>query len=83
MSGGVDKTVVIDSNGRAVENMGLCIALKKLGVRYIPVSHGVSESIFIPLESLGFSKTLIPVFIESSETQRSFSIETGLHHLLD
>jgi cysteine synthase/O-phosphoserine sulfhydrylase/cystathionine beta-synthase len=59
-SGGVDKTVVIDSNGRAVENVDLCVTLKKLGVRYIPVSHGASESIFVPLESLGFFEDINP-----------------------
>ncbi|MFZ8791921.1 MAG: hypothetical protein ACO2OS_06625 [Thermosphaera aggregans] len=53
-SGGVDKTVFIDPNGRAVENVDLCVALKRLGARYIPVSHGASKSIFVPLESLGF-----------------------------
>jgi cysteine synthase/O-phosphoserine sulfhydrylase/cystathionine beta-synthase len=59
-SGGVDKTVVIDSNGRAVENVNLCVALKKLGVRYIPVSHGASESIFVPLEPLGLFEDINP-----------------------
>ena len=69
-SGGVDKTVVIDSNGGAVENVGLCIALKKLGVKYIPVSHGVSESIFIPLESLGFFEDINPsVYRVFSDTE--------------
>ena len=60
-NGGVSRTIAIDSNGRVIKNAELCIALKKIGVKYIPVSHEVSkEEIFIPLESLGFFEDISP-----------------------
>jgi len=59
-NGGVSRTIAIDSNGRVVENAELCITLKKIGVKYIPVSHEVPEEVFIPLESLGFFEDISP-----------------------
>ncbi|MEL9940499.1 MAG: pyridoxal-phosphate dependent enzyme [Ignisphaera sp.] len=70
--GGVDKTVAVEVNSeRAVENAKLCIALKKLGVRYIPVSRGFAENTFVPLEKLGFFDEINPsryrVFADTEE----------------
>jgi len=59
-NGGVSRTIAIDSNGRVIENAELCITLKKIGVKYIPISNEVPEEIFIPLESLGFFEDISP-----------------------
>ncbi len=71
-SGGVDKTIVVDSrSGEVIENKKLCAALKKIGVIRLPVSHQVSETIFIPLEHLGFFEDIKPskyrVFMDTEE----------------
>ncbi len=58
--GGVDRSVVIDHNFRVIGEKPLAITLKKLGVRYIPVSENHSENIFISLESLGFFDDIKP-----------------------
>uniref|UniRef100_A0A7C5TJI0 Pyridoxal-phosphate dependent enzyme n=1 Tax=Ignisphaera aggregans TaxID=334771 RepID=A0A7C5TJI0_9CREN len=70
-NGGIDKTIVINSNGKVIENNNLCIVLKKLGVKYIPISYYVTEYIFIPLETLRFFDDIDPnkyrVFKDSEE----------------
>ncbi len=70
-NGGVDKTIVINSHGKVIENHDICIALKKLGVKYMPVSYNVAEVIFIPLETLRFFDDIDPnryrVFKDSEE----------------
>ncbi|MCS7111391.1 MAG: pyridoxal-phosphate dependent enzyme [Ignisphaera sp.] len=69
--GGVDRTVAVGDNGLAVDNVELCAVLKRLGVQHIPVSRGVSEEIYIPLEVLGFFDDINPsrfrVFRDSEE----------------
>jgi len=60
-----------------VENGKLCTVLKKIGVRFVPVSYGVSEKIFVSLEDMGFSKILNLVDTEFSWIQKSFSIRVG------
>lgn len=51
---GVDKSIVVDENRKVVENEDLCIVLKKLGARYVPISREKSENIYVSLEALGF-----------------------------
>ncbi|MCC6056140.1 MAG: cysteine synthase family protein [Desulfurococcaceae archaeon] len=59
--GGVEVTVVIDRESkRVIENSKLCVALKKVGVKFIPVSYGVSERVFVSLESMGFFDDINP-----------------------
>jgi len=59
--GGVEVTVVIDRESkRVIENSKLCVALKKIGVKFIPVSYGVSERVFVSLESMGFFDDISP-----------------------
>jgi cysteine synthase/O-phosphoserine sulfhydrylase/cystathionine beta-synthase len=59
--GGVEVTVVIDRESkRVIENSKLCVALKKVGVKFIPVSYGVSERVFVSLESMGFFDDISP-----------------------
>jgi cysteine synthase/O-phosphoserine sulfhydrylase/cystathionine beta-synthase len=70
-NGGIDKTIVINSHGKVIENLDICVALKKLGVKYIPVSYNVAEVIFVPLETLKFFDEIDPsryrVFKDSEE----------------
>ena len=76
--GGVDTTIAVDKESmRVVENGKLCTVLKKIGVRFVPVSYGVSEKIFVSLEDMGFSKILNLVDTEFSWIQKSFSIRVG------
>ncbi len=58
--GGVDRTIAIDGSSRVISEKPLAIALKRLGVKYIPVSEGRSESTFVSLESLGFFDDIKP-----------------------
>lgn len=59
--GGIEETVDVDvGSGRVIRNSKLCMALKKLGVKYIPISHGVPERLFISLEDLGFFDEIKP-----------------------
>jgi cysteine synthase/O-phosphoserine sulfhydrylase/cystathionine beta-synthase len=59
--GGVEVTVVIDRESkRVIENSKLCVALKKVGVKFIPVSYGVPERVFVSLESMGFFDDINP-----------------------
>ncbi|ADM28580.1 cysteine synthase [Ignisphaera aggregans DSM 17230] len=58
--GGVDRSVVVDHNLRVVDEKPLAITLKKLGVKYIPVSEDYSENTFVSLESLGFFDDVKP-----------------------
>ncbi|MEM0051447.1 MAG: pyridoxal-phosphate dependent enzyme [Sulfolobales archaeon] len=70
--GGVDETVVIDGGSRrVVKNSKLCAVLKRIGVKFIPISYGVSEKVFISLEDLGFFDDIKPsrfrVFMDTEE----------------
>lgn len=70
--GGVTKTVVLDSQTSAVvDGRELCATLVKLGARFVPISYGKSEEVFIPLEALGFFDDIKPsvyrVFSSSEE----------------
>ncbi len=70
--GGVDETVVIDGESRrVVKNSKLCAVLKRIGVKFIPISYGVSEKVFISLEDLGFFDDIKPsrfrVFMDTEE----------------
>jgi cysteine synthase/O-phosphoserine sulfhydrylase/cystathionine beta-synthase len=70
--GGVDETVVIDGRSRrVVKNSKLCAVLKRIGVKFIPISYGVSEKVFISLEDLGFFDDIKPsrfrVFMDTEE----------------
>lgn len=56
--GGVDEPIVV-VEGRTV-NTSLCLALKKLGVKRIPISRDRAVKIFIPLEALGFYSDIKP-----------------------
>jgi len=78
--GGVDETVVIDGGSRrVVKNSKLCAVLKRIGVKFIPISYGVSEKVFISLEDLGFSMILNLVGLGYSWIQRNFSTRIGRH----
>jgi len=70
--GGVDTTIAVDKESiRIVENGKLCTVLKKIGVRFVPVSYRVSEKIFISLEDMGFFEDIKPsryrVFMDTEE----------------
>ena len=70
--GGVAGTVVVDpQTGSAVQGLELCATLAKLGARYVPVSYGRAEEVFVPLEDLGFFDEIQPsrfrVFSSSEE----------------
>jgi cysteine synthase/O-phosphoserine sulfhydrylase/cystathionine beta-synthase len=70
--GGVDETVVVDGESRrVVKNSKLCAVLKRIGVKFIPISYGVSEKVFISLEDLGFFDDIKPsrfrVFMDTEE----------------
>ena len=70
--GGVDETVVIDGGSRrVVKNSKLCAVLKRIGVKFIPISYGVLEKVFISLEDLGFFDDIKPsrfrVFMDTEE----------------
>lgn len=70
--GGVDRTVAIDpASKEVIENGKLCVVLKRMGVRYIPVSHGFAENIFVSLDELGFFDEINPsryrVFMDTEE----------------
>ncbi|HID80212.1 MAG TPA: hypothetical protein EYP48_00645 [Ignisphaera sp.] len=56
--GGVDEPIVV-VDGRVV-NTSLCLALKKLGVKRVPISRDGAVRIFIPLEALGFYSDIKP-----------------------
>ncbi len=58
--GGVDRTIAIDDDRKAVENGELCTVLMRLGFSYIPVSRYTSEQIYIPLETIGFFDEIKP-----------------------
>jgi cysteine synthase/O-phosphoserine sulfhydrylase/cystathionine beta-synthase len=59
--GGLEAPVVIDKeSGRVIENNKLCVALKRIGVKLMPVSHGVSEKAFVSLEDMGFFEDISP-----------------------
>ncbi|MEM4685701.1 MAG: PLP-dependent cysteine synthase family protein [Sulfolobales archaeon] len=68
----VKKPVVIDDEGKVISGQELCIALKILGVRYLPVVRkGFQEALSISLKDLGFfddiSPTPLKVFRSSEE----------------
>lgn len=70
--GGVATTVVVDPRtGNVVQGFELCVTLAKLGARYVPVSYGRAEEVFVPLETLGFFDEVKPstyrVFFSSEE----------------
>jgi cysteine synthase/O-phosphoserine sulfhydrylase/cystathionine beta-synthase len=70
--GGVDETVVVDGGSRrVVKNSKLCVVLKRIGVKFIPISYGVLEKVFISLEDLGFFDDIKPsrfrVFMDTEE----------------
>lgn len=70
--GGVSTTVVVDPRtGTVVRGSELCATLAKIGVRYVPVSYGKSEEVFVPLEALGFFDDIQPsryrVFSDTEE----------------
>jgi len=70
--GGVDTTIAVDKESmRIVENGKLCTVLKKIGVRFVPVSYRVSEKISISLEDMGFFEDIKPsryrVFMDTEE----------------
>jgi cysteine synthase/O-phosphoserine sulfhydrylase/cystathionine beta-synthase len=70
--GGVNETVVVDGGSRrVVKNSKLCVVLKRIGVKFIPISYGVLEKVFISLEDLGFFDDIKPsrfrVFMDTEE----------------
>jgi cysteine synthase/O-phosphoserine sulfhydrylase/cystathionine beta-synthase len=70
--GGVDETVVVDGGSRrVVKNSKLCVVLKRIGTKFIPISYGVLEKVFISLEDLGFFDDIKPsrfrVFMDTEE----------------
>jgi len=70
--GGVTATVAVDpKTGAVVYGSELCATLAKLGTRYVPVSYGRVEEVFVPLEALGFFDEVRPstyrVFLSSEE----------------
>ncbi|MCC6047381.1 MAG: pyridoxal-phosphate dependent enzyme [Desulfurococcaceae archaeon] len=70
--GGVTTTVAVDpKTGAVVYGSELCATLAKLGTRYVPVSYGRVEEVFVPLEALGFFDEVRPstyrVFLSSEE----------------
>lgn len=70
--GGVSETVGVDTESRrAIENIKLCVVLKKLGVRLLPISYGTSKKVFVSLDELGFFDVIKPsryrVFMDTEE----------------
>jgi cysteine synthase/O-phosphoserine sulfhydrylase/cystathionine beta-synthase len=70
--GGVDETVVVDGGSRrVVKNSKLCVVLKRIGTKFIPISYGVLEKVFISLGDLGFFDDIKPsrfrVFMDTEE----------------
>jgi hypothetical protein len=57
-----------------VENGKLCTVLKKIGVRFVPVSYGVSEKIFVSLEDMGFFEDIKPSRMQSFHGYRRASL---------
>ncbi len=52
--GAVTETIVIGEEGVVKDNLVLYEALRRLGVRYVPVSRDRIEEVYVPLEHLGF-----------------------------
>ncbi|MEB3780307.1 MAG: PLP-dependent cysteine synthase family protein [Desulfurococcales archaeon] len=57
--GGVRGTIVVNS-GEVVDNGELYWALRRLGARLAPVSSSGVESVFTPLDNLGFYDEVVP-----------------------
>ncbi len=68
----MDVTIVIDEESRhVINNNKLCTALKRIGVKFIPVSHKDLEKVFVSLEDMGFFEDIKPskyrVFMDTEE----------------
>lgn len=56
----VKTPIIIDRNGNVVSGHEICLTLKKLGVRYLPVTDDTVDGVSIPLEVLGFFNEITP-----------------------
>ncbi len=57
--GGVEKPVIIDKENHVVGNHEVYVALRKMGVRLIPVAEK-EMNIYVPLEYMGFYDDIAP-----------------------
>lgn len=57
--GGVKEPIIVDSKFNVVDNIKLYEALRRLGVKLVPISQK-KESLYLSLESLGFYDEIYP-----------------------
>jgi len=58
--GGVWRTIAVDEALRVVEGSEIALSLLKLGAKFMPLSYGRSEEVFVDLETLGFYEDIKP-----------------------
>jgi len=58
--GGVRKPVVVNEELRVLGNSTTLEALRRLGVKLVPVTYGKDGEVFTPLEELGFYEDVAP-----------------------